>query len=49
LAGRSDEIGVDGRCHPRRERIIEEKAPQKGMEAKAIEFMKQGAEIYKKA
>jgi len=49
LVGRSAETSVDGRRHPRREGIVEEEALQKGMEAKAVEFVKQGAEIIKKA
>jgi hypothetical protein len=40
---------VDGRRHPRREGIIRRKALQKDMEVKAVEFVKQGTEIYKKA
>ena len=31
------------------QKLSEEEAPQKGMEAKTVEFVKQGAEIYKKA
>jgi phosphomethylpyrimidine synthase len=49
LVGRSAETSVDGRRHPRREGIVEEEALQKGMEAKALEFKKAAAEIYKKA
>jgi phosphomethylpyrimidine synthase len=31
------------------QKLSEEDALKKGMEAKAVEFVKQGAEIYKKA
>ena len=39
---------MDSTRYRGREGIIEAESLQKGMEAKAVEFVKQGAEIYKK-
>jgi len=41
--------GAQLRDYAASQKLSEEEALKKGMEAKAVEFVKQGAEIYKKA
>ncbi len=45
----SMKITQEVRDYAASQKLSEEEALQKGMEAKAVEFVKQGAEIYKKA
>jgi len=42
-------ITQDVRDYAAKQGLSEEEALKKGMEEKAVEFVKQGAEIYKKA
>ena len=45
----SMKITQEVRDYAASQKLSEAEALQKGMEAKAVEFVKQGAEIYKKA
>jgi len=45
----SMEITQEDRDYAASQKLSETEALQQGMEAKAVEFVKQGAEIYKKA
>ena len=46
---RLPESPFDFSAYAASQKLSEQEALQKGMEAKAVEFVKQGAEIYKKA